>query len=232
MTRNKILAIIPARGGSKRIPNKNIKKFLGKPIISYSIETALASGIFSKVMVSTDDRKIAKIARKYGAEVPFLRSKKNSNDKAGLFDVFKEVVEEYKKRGYNFDYICMILATAPFVNVNILKKSFTLLKKGKYATLIPIVEFDYPIFRALKVERNKVKMLWPKNLNKRSQDLPKIFHDVGLFYWVNLKKALKEKSFFTQNTGYILLNKSLTHDIDTKEAWRIAEIKYRIIQKL
>ena len=222
------LCIIPARGGSKRIPDKNIKKFLGKPIIAYSIEVALNSKLFDEVMVSTDSRRIAKIAEKYGAKVPFMRSKRNSSDRAGLFDVFEEVIEKYKEKGKFFQYVCLILATSPFVEEKMLRKALLHLKKNRFDLVLPIVEFDYPIWRALKIKKGKVKMIWPANLKKRSQDLPVVFHDAGLFYWIDCKKVLKKKSLFTDNTGYILVDRRFVQDIDTKKDWQIAEMKYKI----
>jgi len=161
MKKLKNIAIIPARGGSKRIPRKNIKNFLGKPIIAYSIEAALESKLFDEVMVSTDDKEIAETAIKYGAQVPFLRSDNNADDYATLADVLIEVINEYKSKDTSIDNICCILPTAPFVTSNRLIEAFNLFTKNKFDSLFPVLEFSYPIKRSLiKKEDGTVKMAW------------------------------------------------------------------------
>ena len=226
----KSLAIIPARFGSKRILNKNIKSFCGYPIIKYSIDAALESDCFNEVMVSTDDRNIADIAIKLGARVPFLRSLKNSNDYAGLADVVEEVLLNYKKAGKEFDFFCCLLATAPFVKSFMLGDSFKQCKKNNNIdAVIPVVKFDYPIQRSFKIENGLLKMNWPDNYNKRSQDLEYAYHDSGQFYWVKTEQFLKEKTFFLQKSfPYELLNLEV-HDIDVPEDWIIAEFKYKFL---
>ncbi len=224
------LAIIPARGGSKRIPRKNIKNFLGKPIIAYSIEAALESGLFEEVMVSTDDEEIAEIAIKYGAKVPFFRSKENSNDFASTISVLKEVENEYIKIfNRKFDFICCIYPTAPLIKVEDLKKGYNLLTNNNFSTVFPIVSFGYPVWRGLRIENNgKIKMVWDEYLNSRSQDLESIYHDAGQWYWYNpivIKDAL-----FTENSSSIILSEESVQDIDSITDWKLAEIKYELLQ--
>lgn len=219
----KKIAIIPARGGSKRIPKKNIKNFLGKPIIAYSIEAALKSKLFDEVMVSTDDPGIAKVAKKYGAEVPFMRSKKNSNDHAVLADVVEEVIERYLKNKKKFDFICCILPTAPLIKIRHLKDGLKMLLNGDFDSVRPIVKFSYPIQRALKFSKdNKVAMFYPEYMKTRSQDLVPAYHDAGQFYWMNFKKRMKGK-----NRGAFVISDLECQDIDNMEDWKIAEIKYK-----
>jgi N-acylneuraminate cytidylyltransferase len=189
------LAIIPARGGSKRIPKKNIKDFFGKPIISYSIKVALDSGLFNEVMVSTDSIEIAEIAKKYNAKVPFLRSSTKSNDYCGLADVIIEVLEEYKKAGIEFDNICCILATAPFISKNSLTQSYKKLNENNFDSIFPVIKYSFPIQRALQFDKEKIQMIWPENLMTRSQDLTPSFHDAGLFYWIKKDILLSEKKY-------------------------------------
>ena len=178
----KKIAIITARSGSKRIPKKNIKIFLGKTIIAYSIEKAINSKLFDKVMVSTDDKEIADISKNYGAEVPFFRSKKNSDDFSTTPDVLIEVLETYKKLNEEFDFGCCIYPTAPLISKKELKKSFDILISKKYDCVFPILPFSYPIQRALRIENSeKVEMINPLNYRVRSQDLEKMYHDAGQF---------------------------------------------------
>ncbi|WP_338351344.1 pseudaminic acid cytidylyltransferase, partial [Nonlabens tegetincola] len=193
------LCIIPARGGSKRIPRKNIKSFLGKPIIAYSIDAALNSKLFDEVMVSTDDEEIAEIAMKYGATVPFYRSEENSNDHATTFDVLKEVIEEYKLRyKKEFKYACCIYPTAPFVTSKRLSESLDTLIKNDFDTVFPIIKFGFPIQRALKLsESGKIEFFNKEHKNTRSQDLESTFHDAVQFYWFNVIQCLEAKTLIT-----------------------------------
>ncbi|MEA2042576.1 MAG: pseudaminic acid cytidylyltransferase, partial [Bacteroidota bacterium] len=175
----KNLAIIPARGGSKRIPGKNIKNFLGKPIIAYSVEAALKSELFCEVIVSTDDNEIAEVSKKYGATVPFMRSDENADDHATLSDVIDEVTESYTQRGDKFDYACCILPTSPLLTVQNLEKGFNLLASQKLDSVKPVAAFSYPIQRALKMENGLVEMFQPEHKRTRSQDLEQAYHDAG-----------------------------------------------------
>lgn len=177
------IAIIPARGGSKRVPRKNIKCFFGKPILAYSIEAALKSKYFDEVIVSTDDEEISQIAIKYGASVPFYRSKENSDDYSGLAEVLIEVLNQYKKRKNKiFEHTCCILATAPFLNSKMISSCFDLMQKKNADAAFPVAKYSYPIQRSLKISKNYTEMVWPENYLKRSQDLQPRYYDAGLFY--------------------------------------------------
>ena len=223
------IAIIPARGGSKRIPRKNIKDFLGMPIIAYSIKAAKESGMFNEVMVSTDDEEIAEVARKYGASVPFLRSEATSNDYATTADVINEVIDEYSKRGKEFDYVACIYATAPFVTAESLRYALDLLADGKYDSAFTCVEFSYPVLRSLIINVDgKISMRWPEYANSRSQDLQKFYHDAGQFYVAKIEIFRKQNAFCGDNTAPIILSELMVQDLDTETDWKIAEIKYGI----
>jgi N-acylneuraminate cytidylyltransferase len=221
------LAIIPARGGSKRIPRKNIQPFLGKPIIAYSIEAALKSGLFDEVMVSTDDKEIAEIAIQYGAKVPFFRSAKAADDFATTLDVLKEVEEVYKdKLNRTFDHICCIYPTAPLVSIEKLISGFNLLNDKNLDVVYPIVAFSYPLLRAVEIKNGITKMVWNQYMNSRSQDLKTYYHDAGQWYWYNPSKI--SDSLFTEKTASIILNEEEIQDIDTLSDWKMAEMKYKL----
>lgn len=225
----KHLAIIPARGGSRRIPHKNIRDFLGKPIIAYSIEVALGCGLFDEVMVSTDDEEIAQVAKHYGAMVPFLRSAKNANDYASTADVLVEVLERYRAEGLNFAYACCIYPTAPLLTSGALKEAYDCLVRESFNTVFPVVSFGYPIWRSLNITaQGKAEMFWPENQVKRSQDLPRAWHDAGQFYWLRSDAFLKEPQLFSSNSGVIELSESEVQDIDTLVDWQLAELKVRL----
>ncbi len=223
------LAIIPARAGSKRIPNKNIKLFLGKPIIAYSIEAAIQSRLFDVVMVSTNSKEIAEIAVEHGAQVPFVRSEKNSDDYATTVDVILEVIEEYNKRGESFDEACCIYATAPFVSPSLLSKGYQLLQSQGFDSVFPVLPFSFPIQRALKMEESgKMKMFSSEHKQTRSQDLTPAFHDSGQFYWFDTRSIVNKRELWTDNSGVIVLSELEAHDIDNPEDWEIAEFKYKL----
>lgn len=228
----KTVAIIPARGGSKRIPRKNIKPFLGTPIIEYSIQAALASNLFDEVMVSTDDNEIIEIAKKAGAQVPFIRSSKTANDHAHLGEVIEEVLEMYEKQGKTFDTICCILATAPCLKPDKLVQSYHELLHGNFDSVIPVLRFSFPIQRAFVIKNNILSMCNPEHLLTRSQDLEPTFHDSGQFYWIKKEALLKNKTILTNNTGYIELSELEVQDIDNEEDWKIAEFKFKIQNNL
>ena len=221
---NKCLAIIPARGGSKRVPRKNIKKFCGQHIIKYSIDVALESSCFDEVMVSTDDKEIANIAKLAGAEVPFFRSKKTADDFTSISDVVQEVLLNYKKLGKHFDSFCCILATNPFISIKNLLKGFKLFESSAAYSVVPVVKFSYPIQRALKIEDGKLSMFYPENYYARSQDLTPAYYDSGQFYWVRTKEFWVQKKLFGVNSIALLMSELEVHDIDTLEDWRMAEI--------
>ncbi len=224
----KYLAIIPARGGSKRVHKKNIKLFLGQPIIKYSIDAAIRSELFDEIMVSTDDKKIAGIAESYGAKIPFMRSKETSDDFATLADVIQEVLMEYKKRKIEFTAFCCILPTAVFIKAKILLEGLNILKKTNADSVIPIVKFSYPVQRALKIKNGLLSMIRPENYIKRSQDLETLYHDAGQFYWVNAISFLRQKRLFMNKTLPIEISDLEVQDIDDENDWKTAEIKYKI----
>jgi len=218
------LAIIPARGGSKRIPRKNIKDFLGKPIIAYSIEKAIESKLFTEVMVSTDDKEIAEVAIRFGATVPTLRSDKNANDTAVLSDVVREVINGYIKNGRTFDLACCILPTAPLLTVEHLKQGYAMMSDLTINSVRPVVRFSYPIQRAFRMNGNRVEMMYPEYRLMRSQDLEVAYHDAGQFYWMRYVGGLEED----QRAGFEI-PELYCQDIDLPEDWLMAEIKYSAI---
>lgn len=226
----KCLAIIPARGGSKRIPHKNIKPFLGRPIIAYSIEAALGTGLFEEVMVSTDDVEIAEIARQEGASVPFLRSTENANDYATLADVLVEVVNAYKGRGYEFDLICCLLPAAPLISSEDVRSAYDQLVMSTFDSICPVVAFSYPILRSLSIdEKGNLNMNWPEYRFSRSQDLRPAYHDSGTFYWIKTSSLLKDKKLLSENGTAIVLDEFRVQDIDTDTDWALAEMKYKLL---
>lgn len=226
---NKTLAIIPARGGSKRIPRKNIRLFKGKPIIHYAIENCFKSGLFDEVMVSTDDQEIKSIAEKAGAKVPFLRSSENSNDFAGTMEVIKEVIESYAKIGTNFESFCCLYPTTPLLNKEYLMKAYNLLSTEDLDFVVSINEFGFPIQRALVKRSHRIEMLWPENYKVRSQDLEKTFHDAGQFYFGKIASAKSLPTLLSGNVGSVEIPRILSQDIDTIDDWIIAEQKFDIL---
>ena len=227
----KNLCIIPARGGSKRIPRKNIKPFMGKPIMAYSIEAALKSGLFDKVMVSTDDVEFAEVAKKYGASVPFLRSEATANDYATTVDVLLEVIESYKQRGMVFDTICCLYSTAPLVTSDRLKEAYLKLS-NEVDACFTMVEFSYPIQRSLIInEAGQVEMKYPEYLKSRTQDLEKVYHDAGQFYFVKTKTLIEEKTVWCKHTAPFVLSELEVQDLDTLTDWQLAEMKYELLHK-
>lgn len=227
----KNLAIIPARGGSKRIPRKNIRLFLGKPIIEYSIKAAIMSGCFDEVMVSTDDKAISALAKSLGARVPFYRSKKNSDDHAATRDVILEVLDSYRKLEKKFDYCCCLYPTAPFVTTEKVREGLKLLKGKKAYSVLPVVRFSFPIQRAFKVASGKLRMVEPNHIRTRSQDLEPRYHDAGQFYWLDVKKFLKKKELFSRDTYGMEMPEMEVQDIDNEQDWKVAELKYSLMHK-
>lgn len=230
-TEGKALAIIPARGGSKRIPRKNIKNFLGKPIIAYSIEAAIQSGLFSEVMVSTDDTEIAAIALQYGAKVPFMRSTENANDFATTVDVLTEVLEKYQQLNKSFQYACCIYPTAPFVSGESLQKAFQILSDKGLDAVFPIQRFSFPPQRGVVMEQEKIRWKNPENAQVRSQDLEPMYHDAGQFYFFRTNAFLTTKQILGDNTGGMIISEMDAHDIDNEEDWKIAEFKFSLHSK-
>lgn len=227
----KVVAIITARGGSKRIPGKNIKNFLGKPIIIYSIEAALRAKCFDEVMVSTDDHAIADVARNAGAVIPFMRSTKTSDDHATTADAIVEVLETYKSKGKIFDYACCIYPTAPFLTAEKLVTAYQRLVQTGAKSVVPVVKFGFPIMRSFKIENDIVKLNWPEYATVRSQDIPPAYHDCGQFYFLRTDSFLNELKLFTDHTVPIEIPELEVQDIDNMEDWELAELKYSLLQK-
>lgn len=223
------LAIIPARIGSKRIPKKNIKSFLGKPIISYSILSALESGIFDEVMVSTDDLVVADIAKENGASVPFMRSRENSNDTATTSDVILEILNTYGSSGRFFSNVFCIYATAPFITCTLLRNAYdALVSNPEVNTVIPVVRYSYPPQRGIYINDGIAEMCHPEYMNTRSQDLQAIYHDSGQFYAFKTDCFMKSHNLWSGKIKTIILPETMVQDIDTPEDWALAELKYTL----
>jgi len=225
----KAVAIIPARGGSKRIPRKNIKKFHGKPLIAYSIQTAKASGLFDKVIVSTDDAEIAEVAKQYGADVPFIRPKTLADDFTGTATVVNHTLEWLKEHGEEYDFVCTIYATAPLLQSKYLIEGYMKLQNSDAVNAFSATSMPFPIQRTFKITANeRCEMFWPENYNTRSQDLEEAYQDAGQFYWTKSGKKSKE-IIFGKDSIPIILPRYLVQDIDTVEDWERAEILYKVI---
>ncbi|MDA3898328.1 MAG: pseudaminic acid cytidylyltransferase [Desulfobacteraceae bacterium] len=225
------IAVIPARGGSKRIPQKNIKNFLGKPIIAHSIETAKVSGLFDRIIVSTDNHEIAAVARDFGAEVPFMRPAELADDYTGTNAVVKHSIEWLNINGFQIDFVCCIYATAPFLNISYLKQGIERLEKTNKLYAFSVTSFPSTIFRSFRMDNDdSVKMFWPEYLNTRSQDLPVAYHDAGQFYWGKPEAFLKNYPVFSNHSIGIVLPQHLVMDIDTIEEWKQAELMYKALQ--
>ena len=222
------IAIITARGGSKRIPGKNIKEFCGRPILSYSIEAALESRLFDEIMVSTDDGRIAEVAKKYGAKVPFYRSAATSDDYATTADVLREVLDAYEKRGRTFEWMCCIYPTAPFVTGKRLQEAFQLLKDKQADALQTVVRFSYPPQRGLKVVDGFLQFIRPEFVRTRSQDLEPLYHDAGQFY---IWRVSSFAEGIVPRMIPLVLEETEVQDIDDLADWSLAEIKYQWIKK-
>ena len=224
-----VIAIITARGGSKRIPKKNIKDFYGKPMLAYAIEAAQKANIFDEIMVSTDSNEIADVAKKYGAAVPFMRSEKSSNDFATTYDVLEEVVSEYKKNGKEFDNICCIYPCVPFLTSKTLNESYKTFIDGNYDALQPVCAYPSPIEWAMRLNNGLLIPDSPEKLTIRSQDLQKAYFDVGMFYYCQTEVMLREKTLVPKNTAGYVIEESECQDIDTPDDWKMAELKYKLL---
>ena len=224
-----IIAVIPARGGSKRIPRKNIKLFCGKPMIAWSIIAAKESGLFDRIIVSTDDADIACVARAWGAEAPFLRPPELSNDFSGTVEVIAHATQWMLNEGVTFDAVCCIYATASLIQASDLKKGWAALESGNYDFAFSIAEFSAPIFRALKKTAGDiVQMFFPEFFATRSQDLTKAFYDAGQFYWGRPSAWLNSENIFTMASVSVEIPRSRSQDIDTPEDWEFAEKLHKI----
>jgi pseudaminic acid cytidylyltransferase len=226
------VAIIPARGGSKRIPDKNIKPFLGKPIIAYSIETAKISGLFDRIIVSTDSQTIAHTAKEYGAEVPFMRPKNLSDDFTPTAPVLLHALKWMSENEVRSNYVCCIYATAPFIQPDYIKKGLGLIMSKRVSSVFSVSTFPFSIFRALNIsDAGYLKMFWSEHELTRSNDLPEAYYDAGQFYWLDSKKFLKTKKIYTGDALPVILPRCLVQDIDTPEDWETAESMYEVARK-
>lgn len=218
------VAVIPARGGSKRVPNKNMKLFAGKPIIAYSIEAAQQSGVFDRIIVSTDSEEIARVAREYGAETPFLRPAELSDDFTPTAPVMLHALEWLRESGFHPEYLCCIYATAPFVRPEYIRQGLDLVMREGVTSAFSVTTFPFPIFRALRItESGAVKMYWPEYELTRSNDLEEAYHDAGQFYWVDCPLFRREQKMYGSHSLPVVLPRYLVQDIDTPEDWETAE---------
>ena len=220
------VCIITARGGSKRIPRKNIKEFCGKPIIAYSIEAAIESGMFCEVMVSTDDEEIAKISKSYGASIPFMRDEKTSDDHASTADVICEVLERYEETDVHFDNFCCVYPTAPFVSASKLRDSGALLSESVSA-VVPVVQFSFPPQRAFRLKNECIELIDSDAFKMRSQDLEPIYHDCGQFYWGKVGLFLQTCELIPKSTKPFVVPEMEVQDIDNLSDWELAELKFK-----
>ncbi|MCM2306532.1 MAG: pseudaminic acid cytidylyltransferase [Sulfuritalea sp.] len=226
------LAVIPARGGSKRIPRKNIKDFCGKPMIAYSIECAIGSGLFNEVVVSTDDEEIAAVARSCGARIPFMRPAELANDHAGTIPVIAHATEWFKAAGHSPSAVCCIYATAPFVQPGDLKQGLEILESGPWEYVFSATSFGFPIFRSFKrLADGSVEMFYPEYFETRSQDLPEAFHDAGQFYWGRPGAWTGNKRFFDHWSNVVMLPRWRVQDIDSAEDWERAEVLMKLLRE-
>ena len=227
---SRVLAIIPARGGSKRIPGKNIKPFFGKPMIEYAISNCMKVKGFAEVMVSTDDEKIKEIALKAGAKVPFLRSPENSNDFAGTIEVIREVIRSYEQMGEKFSHFCCLYPATPLLSSQFLQEGLNQIQKRDSDFLVSINEFGYPVQRAMMIQDGNLQMMWPENYKKRSQDLPRSFHDAGQFYFGKTESVFKFSGLFEGKLDYVEIPREFSQDIDNLSDWVLAEQKFQLMK--
>jgi len=226
------LCVIPARGGSKRIPRKNIKSFCGQSMIGYSIRAALDSQCFDQVIVSTDDTEIAEVAKSFGATVPFVRPDELSNDYAGTLPVIKHAIEWLDNQGQSPSEVCCLYATAPFVRAGAIKKAYEQMQRTQADYCFTVTSFAFPIQRAIKVTaENRIEMFYPKHLETRSQDLEESYHDAGQFYWGKVEAFKQKQLLFSKSATPYILPRQLVQDIDTLEDWKFAELMYQVLKK-
>lgn len=228
---SRAVAIITARGGSKRIPRKNVRVFRGRPIIAYSIEAARDSQLFDEVMVSTDDDEIAEVAEKHGATVPFRRSATTSTDHATTAEVLLEVLDEYARRGREWPVACCLYATAPFVTGEKLRRAMTLLEERGADAVVPVTAFSFPIWRSFKIEDERLAFNWPENALRRSQDLPPAYHDCGQFYFFRTAAFRKQRRLVMDDTAALVMPGTEVQDIDHEEDWLLAELKHSFLER-
>jgi len=225
------VAIIPARGGSKRIPRKNIKDFCGKPMIAWSIEAAKASGCFDKIIVSTDDQEIADIAQKWGAEVPFMRPPELSDDYAGTIPVIRHAIEWLEANQNKVSFACCVYATAPFLSSIDLRTGWELMTVGEHDYAFSVTSYAFPIQRAIRItKQGRIAMINPQHFKTRSQDLEEAWHDAGQFYWGTAEAWCEERTIFGDGSVPVKLLRHRVQDIDTPEDWIRAELLFRVMQ--
>jgi pseudaminic acid cytidylyltransferase len=225
------VAIIPARAGSTRIPDKNIKPFSGQPIISYSILAARASKVFDSIIISTDSEKIAKVAQEYGAEVPFMRPKELSDDYTPTAPVILHAIQWLRDHNKPVQYACCIYATAAFIRPEFIKKGYDILVKNGVSSVFPVTSFRFPIFRALRItEKGSLEMFWPEYELTRHQDLPEAYHDAGQFYWLKVESFLRNERLYSVDAMPVILPRHLVQDMDTQEDWETAERMFKSLQ--
>lgn len=228
---NTNICIIPARGGSKRIPRKNIRNFCGKPMIAWSVEAALKSGCFDRVIVSTDDSEIARVATQFGAEAPFLRPAELSDDYSGTLPVIAHAVNWLKSDGTTPQAVCCLYATAPFVQPLDLQSGLNMLQQHLADYAFSVTSYAFPIQRALRINDGKIEMFNPEHFNTRSQDLEEAWHDAGQFYWGQAEAWLGQKAIFSHSSVPVLLPRHRVQDIDTPEDWLRAEWLFKAMQE-
>ncbi len=227
------ICVIPARGGSKRIPRKNIKEFVGKPIIAYSIEAALESNCFDRVIVSTDDDEIANVAKKYGAQVPFIRPDELSDDYSGVIPVIQHAIEWLNNEGQSPIDVCCLYATAPFVQAKAIQQAYVQMKEVQADYCFTVTSFAFPIQKAIRLTQDdRVDMFYPEFFETRSQDLVEAYHDAGQFYWGKAKAFKQQKLIFSRDSIPYILPRHLVQDIDTQEDWTRAEVMFRVLQEI
>lgn len=221
------IGVIPARGGSKRIPRKNILPFAGKPIMAWTIETALESGLFDRLVVSTDDDEVAEVALKYGAEVPFRRPAELSDDHTGIIEVVQHAIAWLVNNGADVEYVCCMLATAPFLQPESLSQGLQALADSDASYALSVTAFPFPVHRAIRITtENRVEAIWPENIPRRSQDLEEAFHDAGQFYWGTRAAFERGEPIFSTGSIPIRLPRYRVQDIDTPEDWKLAELMF------
>lgn len=227
------IALIPARGGSKRIPRKNIKSFCGQPIIAYSIKAALDSGLFDKVVVSTEDPEIAEVARSCGAQTPFQRPDALSTDAANTVPVIKHAIEWFRDNDEPLSHVCCILATAPFLQDKYLRQGYAAMMEGGCSYSFAATSFPFPIQRSFRLtEQGGVEMFWPEHYSTRSQDLEEAYHDAGQFYWGKAEAFLRDEMVFSNASRPVILPRHLVQDIDTMEDWTRAEYMFKALNMM
>lgn len=224
------VAVIPARGGSKRIPRKNIRSFAGKPMIAHSIEAAAASSLFEHIVVSTDDPEIADVAKQFGAEVPFVRPDELSNDVIGTTPIVSHATRWMLDQNWRLDAVCCLYATAPFVQADDIKRGLEAMEQGGWDYAFSVTDFAYPIFRSFRVlPEGGVEIFFPEHIGKRSQDLPEAYHDAGQFYWGRPEAWLEQRPVFGARAFPILIPRWRVQDIDTETDWRCAELMFQAL---